>query len=337
MGHGRSLPFASASIIHSEIHVILVSSTGLGERTEGSNYSGSQHADKHIWHLISELCESPEWSLDEALLEFTQHRGDLAALLQPRPKLSRPAAPLSSNQSKGGKSSKGMGKSSKGQKGGKQSVRWVSEIWRGSQKKTLCMRYQSGKCSNKDCRYEHACGYPKAVVQLVEEITLPQSMTRSLTDLRKRVSIVSHPERVVDQLELTPSTSAMDLAEEQPQPSAQTSHFATTQQAILAPQVSDITDQPYQDPAVVEISNMDEDVSMQDPPSTTHIPIMHNFSQELLTPWGCLGVKIFVDICSGADKPLSAALQNLGYPALAVDLLWTPGWTSLMTNFWSKF
>ena len=86
MGHGRSLPFASASIIHSEIHVILVSSTGLGERTEGSNYSGSQHADKHIWHLISELCESPEWSLDEALLEFTQHRGDLAALLQPRPK-----------------------------------------------------------------------------------------------------------------------------------------------------------------------------------------------------------------------------------------------------------
>ena len=113
----------------------------------------------------------------------------------------------------------------------------------------------------------------------------------------------------------------MDLAEEQPQPSAQTSHFATTQQAILAPQVSDITDQPFQDPAVVEISNMHEDVSMQDPPSTTHIPIMHNFSQELLTPWGCLGVKIFVDICSGADKPLSAALQNLGYPALAVDIL----------------
>ena len=79
----------------------------------------AQHADKHIWHLISELCESPDWSLDEALLEFTQHRGDLAALLQPRPKLSRPAAPISSNISKGGgKPSKGSGKGSKGQKGG---------------------------------------------------------------------------------------------------------------------------------------------------------------------------------------------------------------------------
>ena len=122
----------------------------------------AQQADKHIWHLISELCESPDWSLDEALLEFTQHRGDLAALLQPRPKLTRPSPQITSNQSKGGKPSKGMGKGPKGQKGGKAPVRWVSELWRGSQKKTLCMRYQSGKCTNKDCRYEHACGYPKA-------------------------------------------------------------------------------------------------------------------------------------------------------------------------------
>ena len=32
----------------------------------------AQQADKHLWHLISELCEGPEWSLDEALLEFTE-------------------------------------------------------------------------------------------------------------------------------------------------------------------------------------------------------------------------------------------------------------------------
>ena len=48
---------------------------------------------------------------------------------------------------------------------------------------------------------------------------------------------------------------------------------------------------------------------------------MHNYSQELLTPWSCQGVKIFVDICSGADKPLSTAVQALGLPALAVDIL----------------
>ena len=95
------------------------------------------------------------------LTEFTQHRGDLAALLQPRPKLLRPSPQISTPSSKGGKPSKGSGKGGKSQKGGKSSVRWISEIWRGTQKKTLCMRYQLGKCSNKDCRYEHACGYPK--------------------------------------------------------------------------------------------------------------------------------------------------------------------------------
>ena len=121
----------------------------------------AQQADKQLWHSIAELCEEPEWSLDEALLEFTQNRGDMAALLQPRPKLLKPQAPQPQQQ-KGGKPSKGSGKSTKPYKGtGKSSVRWISEVWRGSQKKTLCMRYQSGKCSNKDCRFEHACGYPR--------------------------------------------------------------------------------------------------------------------------------------------------------------------------------
>ena len=126
----------------------------------------AQHADKHIWHLISELCESPDWSLDEALLEFTQNRGDLSALLQPRPKMAKPSTSSSfqaSSMQKGGKSSKGAGKSGKSSKGGgKTGARWISEIWKGSQKKILCMRYQTGKCTNKDCRFEHACGYPKS-------------------------------------------------------------------------------------------------------------------------------------------------------------------------------
>ena len=123
----------------------------------------AQHADKHIWHLIAELCESPEWTLDDALLEFTQNRGDLAALLQPRPKLMKPTPPPSNTPFKGGKAAKSSGKGGKPSKGsGKSSVRWVSELWKGSQKKTLCMRFQTGKCSNKDCRYEHACGYPRA-------------------------------------------------------------------------------------------------------------------------------------------------------------------------------
>ena len=70
----------------------------------------AQHADKHIWHQIAELCESPEWTLDDALLEFTQNQGDLAALLQPRPKLTKPTPPPSNTPFKGGKAAKSSGK-----------------------------------------------------------------------------------------------------------------------------------------------------------------------------------------------------------------------------------
>ena len=126
------------------------------------NMLEAQQADKTIWHHISELCESATWSLDDALLEFTQNRGDLATLLQPRPRFHKIAPAPANTPSKGNKGSKGGSKGAKSSKGGsKPGVRWLSEIWRGSQKKTLCMRFQSGKCSNKDCRYEHACGYPK--------------------------------------------------------------------------------------------------------------------------------------------------------------------------------
>ena len=73
----------------------------------------AQHADKHIWQLISELCESTDWPLDDVLLEFTQNRGDLSALLQPRPKIAKPTATgnfQASGMQKGAKSSKGSGK-----------------------------------------------------------------------------------------------------------------------------------------------------------------------------------------------------------------------------------
>jgi len=46
-----------------------------------------------------------------------------------------------------------------------------------------------------------------------------------------------------------------------------------------------------------------------------------NFAQELLTPWSCQGTKIFLDICSGVDAPLTTAVSALALPALAIDLL----------------
>ena len=67
------------------------------------NMLEAQQADKTIWHHIGELCESATWSLDDALLEFTQNRGDLAKLLQPRPRLTRISQAPASNVSKGQK------------------------------------------------------------------------------------------------------------------------------------------------------------------------------------------------------------------------------------------
>jgi hypothetical protein len=126
------------------------------------NILEAQQANKHIWHLISELCESDEWSLDDALLEFTQNRGDLSTLLQARPKTAKVPSSPSVPSFKGSKGHQGGQKGSKAGKGsGKPTVKWVSEIWKSSQRKTLCMRFQSGKCANKECRYEHVCGFPK--------------------------------------------------------------------------------------------------------------------------------------------------------------------------------
>ena len=47
----------------------------------------AQSADKHLWHLIQELCVDQGWSLNDALHEFTVQRSDMSALLQPRLKM----------------------------------------------------------------------------------------------------------------------------------------------------------------------------------------------------------------------------------------------------------
>ena len=58
-----------------------------------------------------------------------------------------------------GKSHKGDGK--KGTKGSKgQRVAWVTDINQGGQRHQLCMRFETGKCSMDNCRFNHLCAYP---------------------------------------------------------------------------------------------------------------------------------------------------------------------------------
>ena len=99
-------------------------------------------------------------------------------------------------------------------------------------------------------------------------------------------------------------------------------HFASDMQANSAsPHAA-----PQQDAMVEEITSMDNgDITMEHQHtqiSQTTIPsALYNVSQDLLTPWSCTGTKIFLDICSGADCPLSTAVRAMGLPALSIDIL----------------
>ena len=56
--------------------------------------------------------------------------------------------------------------------------------------------------------------------------------------------------------------------------------------------------------------------------STTQIlAAPSNPAVDLLSPWSCCAAKIFLDLCSGVDHPLSSAVRDLGCPALAIDIL----------------
>ncbi|CAE7250897.1 unnamed protein product [Symbiodinium sp. CCMP2592] len=88
------------------------------------NMEELQAADKHIWGLIADLVNVHKWSLNDALTEVVQVRGDLAAMLQPRSQILKiNRQPFKGNGK--GKDSPG-GKNGKGNKGnGTNSQRWM--------------------------------------------------------------------------------------------------------------------------------------------------------------------------------------------------------------------
>ena len=116
-------------------------------------------ADRKLWREIAAL-HAEGWTLDEALRELTKIRSDIHALLQPRPK------PASAVLSKGGKGKKGDGKNKSWQiraehlKDDKEIAMLSSAVKNLALThagKTLCLRYNRQACTNKQCKYLHAC------------------------------------------------------------------------------------------------------------------------------------------------------------------------------------
>ena len=68
-----------------------------------------------------------------------------------------------------------------------------------------------------------------------------------------------------------------------------------------------------------------------------HIPREpHNASISLLQPWTCKGTRIFLDICSGDTRPLSAAIEQRGFQALSIDLLLDNRMDLLQDSFYEQ-
>ena len=128
----------------------------------------AQAADKALMTTAIDLVVERGWSWDDALYEITHIRADITSMLQPRPKFPKPTAPPRYDPSSGKGQSSGSrpGPYSKGQSKGKAKgkpnrVQWLTETIVKGEKKQLCMRFQTGKCTlNDTCKFHHGCAYP---------------------------------------------------------------------------------------------------------------------------------------------------------------------------------
>eukprot|EP00435_Cladocopium_sp_Y103_P026332 s223_g6.t1 len=126
-------------------------------------------ADKALMTTVIELVVERTWSWDDALYEITHIRADMTSLLQPRPRLPKAVTQARSDSSAGKDGSqfsrpapysKGSGKQGKS-KSKSSRVQWITEMVVKGEKKQLCMRFQSGKCTLGDgCKFHHGCAYP---------------------------------------------------------------------------------------------------------------------------------------------------------------------------------
>ena len=127
-------------------------------------------ADRQLWSQMADLVNLVNvhgWSLDDALTEFTEVRGDMASLLQARVALPKrlenttaPRRPLGAKgKAKGGGKGRPSSSSAQQSTGG---AKWITKFEDKGKTRLLCRDYSSAKgCSFPDCKFEHLCPVPR--------------------------------------------------------------------------------------------------------------------------------------------------------------------------------
>ena len=113
-------------------------------------------ADRKIWYEIASM-HAEGWTLDQALHEITKIRSDFPALLQPRAKA---ASIVKGKPNKKG-DGKGLAKVAKNQflkdTAPPQLSAALQNLATKHGNKTLCLRYNRGSCTNKQCKFRTPC------------------------------------------------------------------------------------------------------------------------------------------------------------------------------------
>ena len=145
------------------------------------------HADRAVWASVTALMREHSWTLSDSLNEIAFVRQDIPSLLQPRPRPPQPPAPRKGDQPpkkrdqpqrpNTGKANAPAAKTAPQpksedpeaqsprppKKAKRDTASGFDSSWvRQHEGKEICLRYSTGKCTSKTCRFLHVCPIPDA-------------------------------------------------------------------------------------------------------------------------------------------------------------------------------
>ena len=166
---------------------------------------------------------------------------------------------------------------------------WVSDIQINGEWKSLCLRYQSGKCNFRDCRFVHACAHPKPDGTACggKHTAMTVSPSTSNLQLLQEGTIP---------IEVSPSVTNDDITAPEATPQRDTLQDQTSEQRAFCP---------------------DEQQSMATIPRS----VSNVLAISLETTISQVGSRIFLDLCAGYQRPLSSSLTHFRCDVCTFDIL----------------